>query len=332
MRTAAPTALAATALFAGMLAGVPANAGTWPPPAPLVNDACGTKQDRFFLAGEEQGYNVGWFRGTNMPTGPSEDYLPSGWISTGGASSVTVTPYNREDSSQRGPSHTLSFTVTSDADCVEAQDSVTAVVGACNTTTGGTTVDLTYTNTDDATDWSHVAPQVDAILRTGLGTQFLFEPTGQLAVPDGGSLRLVDGASLPVRYPRPFFSPGTYTLRLRTPGGGMVTLPNRISVPACGKRLLPWGDALVGKAFTKVGECRSGRVKVTLNNQRAIAPVKYELTVFRNNRAKRRDYLVPANKVKTVVLKKQVSRTWIGASPYLDSIPRRAAQNRKLVC
>lgn len=325
---AATAAVLAVALIPPMTT---ASATTWPPPAPVTNDACGIKQDRFFLTGDEVGEDFGWVRGTEIPSGPSDAWLPSGWVSSDGASAVTVTAVNFRDMS-KGPTYQLSFDASPDAGCVEALDTLTAVVGACNRSTGGTLVDFTWANTDDGSDWAHKAPQVFLTRRDGLGTNFELDKTGKLEVPDGGSIRIVDGDQLSGDHTRPFVIPGTHRVDLYYRDGKRVTLRNRISVPACGDHFLPWGDAMVGKPYARVGDCRNGRVRATFDSRGAVAPVRYRLGYFKGKRWQLRSFMVAPGAVKSVWIRNQVSRKWVYAGFDLTSIPGRATQKRTLRC
>lgn len=309
-------------LFAG-LGVTPAHATDWNPPAPVPSDVCGTQQDRFYV-----------------PTDDQTDYYYNGqvvgqgtWQPTGGTSAVNVVARTWSDPDK---TFAMSFSAESNSTCVEAADTVTTEIVACNTTNKGTRVKFTYTNTDDPTNWFHTRPEIWVDRWDGKQSAYVVPTYGQVA--DGASVSITGGDHYEAATAADEFylSPGTYKLQLGTAEYARRLLSNRLFVPACGGLNPPAGDPMGGPIVTPpppvvsrptavINACnvRTNRVRVLLDARKATKTVKYRLVIDpRRGSTVKRTYYVAAKQYKTIVLRKQRTGTLITVS-FADKVVQR---------
>ena len=225
----------------GLYAPAPAYATDWP--QPIASDACGTTKDQFYTPAPDNGEDLSWkdSNGTSYSAGT--------WNSTGGAASITLTVKRYTLSGVEQHTYApLTFGIEPDANCVEAADTVTTRIVACNPSNNGTRVTFTYTNTDDATDRYHTGVQVNAEFwddnYANRDASILLE-AGNVA--DGQSVSVTGGDADRISqyngYNGQFrLYPGTYRLPLYGQGIRPYYLPNTLFIPACGTSQLVPGD------------------------------------------------------------------------------------------
>jgi hypothetical protein len=283
------------------------------PPAPTPSDVCGVSQDKFFAPNGAPGTDVGW-KDSNGTL-----YSANQWSSTAGAASIVLTAMVWGDTGYAEYTYpAMTFGTESDSSCVEAPDTVTTRVVACNTSNNGTSVEFVYTNTDDATNRTHTNPYLK-VVRWDYGQSAVVSwTTGQVA--DGNSLSVTGGDFGPMGDSQPnhfFLAPGTYNLTLTTNETGSRLLPNRLFVPACGTYKVPAGDPLGGPTPTRtsqpratISRCRAHVVRVTLDARLATSLTRYRLSVNpRRGNTVVRYYNVSATTLKLLKLRRQKTGT-----------------------
>lgn len=255
----------------------PANATTWPPPAPTPFDACGTKQDRFLVPTDDQTdyyYN--------------DELLGQGtWKLVTGSSSVTVVAKNWEHPDYTFPA--MTFGTQANSTCTELLDTVTFTDITCNATTKGTRATIVLTNTDDSTDWYHTNPVIKLKRWDGGQSATVWPAFGQ--VLDGQSTTPVTGGDTPEGGGMNtfFLAPGTYSITVTTDENGDQPLTNkRLYIPSCGGVPLPPGDPRGGEivappkpslAKATVYSCnkRTNRDRVFLDNRKATRSTRFRV-------------------------------------------------------
>ncbi len=302
-------------MIAGLGAIAPAQAtSTWSPPPPTPSDACGTRQDRFYIPTGAGLEDTGW------SDSAGNFYSAGTWYPSNGANGVTIIATDYSSSSNSERSFPMAFDTRSDSSCVEATDTVTYEVLACNAQTNGTKVRFTYINTDDSTDWWVTFPRI-GLERWDGGNSFGLVPSyGR--VLDGTQLS-VEGGDKTEQYATNVIAPGTYSISITTDERGTQVLSNRLFVPNCGTYKVPAGDPMggpitppvppkVSKPKVSIGKCYKRKVSVQLDSRQATKTHSYRVIVDpRKGKTKTYYYSVSTGKTRKVVLKKQKKGTWI---------------------
>lgn len=304
-------------VLAGLGMNSPAHADeVWNPPAPVPSDPCGIKQDRFYV-----------------PTDGQTDYYYGGqivgqgtWQSTGGSAAVNVVARTW---SSPDKTFAMAFGTAPDSTCVEAADTVTTTVGACNTSNSGTDVTFVYANTDDATNWAHTRPTLKFLLIDGRQTSLVLTE-GQVA--DGGQVTLVGGDDYDTGL---WLPPGTYEMYLATNETPMRKLSNRLFIPGCNGYPYPQNDPMggpfptaptvVNRPTAAISACnvRTNRVRVLLDGRKATRTTKFRLAIDpKRGKTVVRTYYVAAKQYKSIVLRKQRTGTLIKVS-FADKVVKR---------
>lgn len=263
----------------GLVSPASADATTWNPPAPVISDPCGTSQNAFKTVYTDD--TLYSWNGT---------YLGSEtWYPTGTATTVTVVAkyIYVADPAPPDVTFTLTFGVEPDSTCVEAADTVTTRIVACNAATKGTAVEFVFNNVDDATDRPRNYPILTANRWDG-GQSASFAFT-QGAVADGQTASIVGGDAGDNAADTEFYlSPGTYTMWLSSKEYGRRNLPNTFFVPACAGVNPPKGDPIggivpptTGSALPKgsLVQVSSSKVKVKAINKAVTRTTKFKVVI-----------------------------------------------------
>ncbi len=283
----------------------------WSPSPPVVQDRCGTGQDKYYLYEEDDVISLN----------DKEEYLPQGvWLSTNGAASVVVVA--RSYSGQE-VSFLITFGTELDSSCVEKADTVSTRLVQCSTRNSGTDVEFIYTNTDDLSDRSRTDPNLLVWRWDGDRSAYIQFRYGQVA--DGESVTVTGGGDSSAENVAVelYLLPGTYGLTLETKQGGRTVLRNRLFVPACNGVRPPEGDPMGGpipgtpgakknRPKASIGKCRAHKVPSFLNSRKATKLTRYKVVVNpKKGKTKRITYKVAAGSSKRVVLRKQKTGTLV---------------------
>lgn len=199
----------------------PAHAAGWDPPAPIQQDYCGTKWDRFMLDGDDY---TGWRYASGGSLATDE------WHYANGAATVTVVAFNYMDPDR---TFTITFGNESDSLCKQAPDAVAISDLRCNPESGRTGFTLHVAN---PTDW----PQED--LQVMLENVINYANTSAM-IPE-----VAKGASISVPTRREFtggfqpLPPGTYEVIIFINGVQTNLGGSRVFIPACGLFQVEPGD------------------------------------------------------------------------------------------